>query len=120
MIPVIYNILTDIPKEIPDELFQTLFSKDSIKVERIISQGHCSPIDQWYDQVQDEWIILLEGQAKLQFENDLPPIILNSGDYLLIPAHTKHRVHWTDPEIKTIWLAIHIYPTKNDNSLVAD
>ncbi len=110
MNPVINNILSNIPKQIPNELFQTLLSKDSLKIERIVSQGHYSSIDQWYDQIQDEWIILIEGQAKLQFKNDLTPIVLNPGDYLLIPAHTKHRVHWTDPKLKTIWLAIHIYP----------
>ena len=50
-----------------------------------------------------------------QFEGDLEPITLNSGDYLFIPAHTKHRVHWTHPEIKSIWLAIHLYPTESDH-----
>ncbi len=111
MTPVINNIFSRLPKTIPDELFQTLYSKGPIKIERIISQGHCSCVDQWYDQIQDEWIMLLEGQAKLQFKNELTTIILNPGDYLFIPAHAKHHVHWTDPEIKTIWLAIHIYPT---------
>ncbi len=107
---VVENILTDIPNQIPEELIQTLLTKGQVKIERIISAGHSSPINDWYDQIQDEWIILLEGQAKLQFESDLSVISLKSGDYLLIPAHKKHRVQWTDPAIKTIWLAIHIFP----------
>lgn len=111
--PVVNNILNNIPKIVPDEIFETLFSKDTVNVERIISQGQCSAENDWYDQVQDEWVILLEGHAKLQFQNDLTVVDLKSGDYLLIPAHTKHRVHWTDPDIKTIWLAIHIYPSEN-------
>jgi len=115
MNPVVINILQNIPKKVPEELFETLFSKGTIKIERIVSQGQCSLINDWYDQVQDEWVILLEGQAQLQFKDDSTVITLNSGDYCLIPAHTKHRVHWTNPEIKTIWLAIHIYPTENDH-----
>jgi len=115
MNPVINNILNNIPKTVTNELFQTLFSNHSIKIERIISQGQCSPIENWYDQAQDEWIIVLEGQAELIFEHDSPIISLKSGDYLLILAHTKHRVHWTHPEIKTIWLAIHIFPTESDH-----
>ncbi|MCF6251129.1 MAG: cupin domain-containing protein [Methylococcaceae bacterium] len=104
------NIFSDIPKQIPDELFQTLLSKEGqIKIERIISKGHSTPIKEWYDQIQDEWIILLKGKAKLQLKNNLSLINLNSGDYYFIPAHTKHRVQWTTPNMETIWLAIHIY-----------
>lgn len=109
------NISNNIPKIVPDEIFETLFSQGPVKVERIISQGQCSADNDWYDQVQDEWIILLEGHAKLQFQAEPALIDLKSGDYLLIPAYTKHRVHWTDPDIKTIWLAIHLYPTENDH-----
>ncbi len=104
------NIFSDIPKQIPAELFQTLLSKEGqIKIERIISKGQSTPINEWYDQIQDEWIILLKGKAKLQLENDLSLISLNAGDYYFIPAHTKHRVQWTTPNMETIWLAIHIY-----------
>lgn len=106
------NIFNNIPDKISEELFSTLLVKGSIKIERIISQGQCSPLKDWYDQVQDEWILLIEGQAEIQFDNDSPVIILKAGDYLLIPAHSKHRLHWTHPEIKSIWLAIHIYPTE--------
>ncbi|HHE64583.1 MAG TPA: cupin domain-containing protein [Bacteroidetes bacterium] len=113
--PIIENIFSKIPKQVPDELFQTLLSNKQIKIERIISKGHSSAVNNWYDQIQDEWIILLEGQAKLQFENDTALLNLNPGDYLFIPAHSKHRVHWTDPSITTIWLAIHIYPNEYDH-----
>ena len=113
--PIIENIFSKIPKQVPDELFQTLLSNKQIKIERIISKGHSSSVNNWYDQIQDEWIILLEGQAKLQFENNTALLNLNPGDYLFIPAHSKHRVHWTDPTITTIWLAIHIYPNEYDH-----
>jgi cupin 2 domain-containing protein len=112
--PIIENIFSKIPEQVPDELFQTLLSNKQIKIERIISKGQSSSVNNWYDQIQDEWIILLEGQAKLQFENNTTLLNLNPGDYLFIPAHSKHRVHWTDPTITTIWLAIHIYPNEYD------
>jgi len=115
MTPVVNNILLDIPKKKTGEFFQTLLSQGQITIERIVSEGHCSPLKQWYDQIQDEWIILIEGQAKLQFEHEESPICLKAGDYLLIPARTKHRVHWTNPDIKTIWLAIHIFPNETDH-----
>lgn len=112
---LVNNIFGDIPNNVPSEIFEILFSKSGIKIERIISQGQCSLKEDWYDQTQDEWVILLEGRAELQFEANLAIVVLNPGDYVLIPAHTKHRVHWTDPEIKTIWLAIHIYPIESDH-----
>ncbi len=109
MKPIVKNIFNNIPHQIPEELFQTLYTKECIKIERIVSKAHSSSVNHWYDQIQDEWIILLKGQAKLQL-SDLSLIFLTPGDTLLIPAHTKHRVHWTDSEIETIWLAIHIFP----------
>ena len=56
----------------------------------------------------DEWVVLLKGGAGILFEGDRVPIALKPGDYIHIPAHKKHRVEWTDPHEKTIWLAIHI------------
>ena len=102
------NIFSNIPEAIPDELFHTLLSKKQIKIERIVSKGHSSDLDNWYDQTQDEWIIVLEGQAILQFESPSSFVDLKKGDYLMIPAHEKHRVHWTDPNHNTIWLAVFI------------
>ena len=101
------SIFADIPKQLPVELCQTLFTNPSIHIERIVSQGHCSAEDFWYDQVQAEWVLVLQGQARLAFF-DGSVIALAEGDYLLIPAHCKHRVEWTTPATETIWLAIHI------------
>ena len=100
------NIFNNIPESIPDEIFETIIESDSIKVERIISKGQSSPPDFWYDQDQNEWVILLKGRAGLLFEGNNTPIELKPGDYHNIPAHTKHRVEWTDPDIETVWLAI--------------
>ncbi len=99
------NIFHNIPSNIPEEIIDTLIDSDQIKVKRIISKGNVSPKDFWYDQDKNEFVILLKGSAKLLFENDVQ-IILSAGDYLIIPAHKKHRVEWTVPEIETIWFAI--------------
>ena len=99
------NIFDNIPSNIPEEIIETLIDSDGIKVERIISKGHVSPKDFWYDQDKNEFVILLKGSAKLLFEND-EQIILSAGDYINIPAHKKHRVEWTVSKIETIWFAI--------------
>lgn len=102
MAPV--NIFTNIPQTLPEEVFQTLFTATHVRIERIISKGHCSEPEFWYDQGQHEWILLLKGRAQLQFPDQTWD--LQAGDYLNIPAHQKHRVAWTTPAEETIWLAV--------------
>ena len=108
------NIFTELPTQLSAELFQTLIENSLVKIERILSQGQASSPDFWYDQPQDEWVILLQGQARLQFAKDRTIITLTAGDYLFIPAHEKHRVDWTDSTITSIWLAIHLYENHHD------
>ena len=50
---------------------------------------------------------LLTGGAGLRFEDEAELRVLRPGDYLLIPAHRRHRVDWTDPEAPTVWLVLH-------------
>jgi cupin 2 domain-containing protein len=108
MKPVFNNILAAIPEHLSDEAFETIFHRDTIQIERILSQGHSTPDGEWYDQAWDEWILLLQGQATLLYQQDQQRLHLSAGDYLLIPAHTLHRVEWTPPDLTTIWLAIHL------------
>jgi cupin 2 domain-containing protein len=88
------------------EMFEILLSGNNFKVERIVSAGHITPEGEWYDQPLDEWVLLIQGQARLEFDNN-EIIELKSGDYLLLPAHSRHRVAFTSTEPKCIWLAIH-------------
>ncbi len=99
------NIFADIPETLDEELFQTLLDSPHLRIERIISRGHCSPESHWYDQDQGEWILLLKGGAVLEFEGGRRET-LKAGDYLDLPAHTRHRVAWTDPQQETVWLAV--------------
>ena len=100
------NIFNKIPQELPDELFDDIISTNNLKIERIISYGHTSPKNGWYESTLNEWVILLEGEAILTFENN-ETVMLKVGDYLNIPALKKHKVFWTTPNSKTVWLAIH-------------
>jgi cupin 2 domain-containing protein len=103
----IKNIFADIPQQINEELFQQLAGSNGFTLERIVSRGHASAPGQWYDQDDHEWVILLQGSARLSLADQADTIVLRPGDYLLIPAHVKHRVEWTDPERETVWLALH-------------
>ena len=101
------NLFTDLPAHLPEELTTELHAAPSLRIERIVSRGHASPPGFWYDQDQPEWVILLAGAAKLLFEGEAAPRTLKPGDHVHIPAHTRHRVEWTDPQDATIWLAVH-------------
>lgn len=101
------NIFDDIPKSLPTELFQTLITTHNVRIERIVSDGHATPVDSWYDQAWDEWVLLLSGSAGIVFEAESQEHKLKAGDYLLIPAGCRHRVAWTDPHVQTVWLALH-------------
>jgi cupin 2 domain-containing protein len=101
------NLFTDIQKDLSGELIETLLQTSSFRIERIVSKGHCSPKGFWYDQDDNEWVILLKGRAMLRFEKDDESITLNTGDYIHIDKHLRHRIEWTDTEQETIWLAIH-------------
>ncbi|MFZ4481040.1 MAG: cupin domain-containing protein [Rhodoferax sp.] len=98
------NLLCSIPPNLPEELVQTLLSSPDIRIERIVSRGHQSAPGFWYDQDQNEWVLLVQGEARLQFEDQT--LCLKAGDYVNIAGHQKHRVDWTAPDRDTIWLAI--------------
>jgi len=100
------NIFAALPDSLEAEVFEKLVDSDNVTIERIVSKGHSSPETGWYDQESNEWVMVLQGEAILAFENS-PDVHLTSGDYLNIPAHSRHRVLWTAGDLETIWLAIH-------------
>jgi len=100
------NIFASIPEKLSHEVVDILIHQDDVKIERIVSKGHRSPKSGWYDQHQNEWVIVLKGSAIITFEAG-EDTSLQAGDHINIPAHTKHKVSWTDPDIETIWLAIY-------------
>ena len=100
------NIFEAIPKDLKKEVFQCLAEGNGVTIERIISKGHRSPETGWYDQEKNEWVMILRGSAVLLFEDETT-IKLNPGDFYDIAAHRKHKVSWTEPDIETVWLAVH-------------
>ena len=98
------NLLKNIPSILPSEITSVLTENENVRIERIVSDGHASPEGFWYDQEQSEWILLISGSAVLTVEDK--KVELNAGDYLLIPAHQRHRIESTSSTEKTIWLAV--------------
>jgi cupin 2 domain-containing protein len=101
------NLFDDIPASLPAEQVTTLLAAPTVRIERIVSRGHISPPDFWYDQDKPEWVIVLAGSAAIQFEGEPQPRSLRRGDYLHIPAHVRHRVVRTDVHEPTVWLTVH-------------
>lgn len=102
------NLLRDLPPAGADEQFETLLTRNGVRVERIVSNGQATPLNEWYDQGWDEWVLLLAGSAGLLVEGEAVPRVLSPGDCLLLPARCRHRVEWTDPAARTVWLAVHL------------
>jgi cupin 2 domain-containing protein len=98
------NLFSDIPESLPDELTTVLHEGHGGRVERIVSLGHRSPDGFWYDQPEEEWVMVLKGAARLEFERGF--VEMREGDWITIPAHRKHRVAWTTADEPTVWLAV--------------
>ncbi|MBV8104025.1 MAG: cupin domain-containing protein [Hyphomicrobiales bacterium] len=101
------NLFADLPPGSDAEQTTILAERPGARVERIVSTGQASPAGSWYDQDWAEWVMVLAGAAGLLIEGEERPRILQPGDYLELPAHVRHRVEWTDPDRRTVWLAVH-------------
>jgi cupin 2 domain-containing protein len=104
---VIKNIFWGFPGTMMEEMSETLLNTQHFMLERIISSGQMTPPGEWFDQESSEWVVLINGNAGLLFEGETEPCVMGPGDYVHIAAHRRHRVEWTDPEQKTVWLALH-------------
>ena len=78
------NFFANLPTDLPEEFFETILESDHLRIERIVSLGQSSPEGFVGDQTID----------------------LAPGDFINLPAHTRHRVEWTKPDEPTVWLAI--------------
>jgi cupin 2 domain-containing protein len=101
------NLFDGIPAKLSEELFTTIHRAKTFWIERIVSHGHSSPEGFWYDHGEHEWVVVLQGEAAIQFEGRVEIVELRQGSYLNIPAHTRHRVARTSAAQPTVWLAIH-------------
>jgi cupin 2 domain-containing protein len=106
--PPALNLLVGLPTAGAEEAVETLLKGDSVRVERIVSHGQASPEGFWYDQDEAEWVLVLSGRARLTIEGEAQDRALGQGDSVFLPAHCRHRVAWTDPDVPTVWLAIFV------------
>lgn len=106
MPPLVTGNLLDAP-EAPaqGERFTTLASLRGVTIESIVSSA--APDDRTYDQAHDEWVVLLVGEATLEVEGR--EHALRAGDWILLPAHARHRVVATSAGAR--WLAVHVAAT---------
>ena len=100
------NLLRDRACPPSGERFEDLLHCGQVRIERILSSPVPNPTE--YDQAHDEWVLLLEGRARLELDGE--PRDLGPGDWLFIPARTPHRVLATWPEPHCLWLAVHMHP----------
>lgn len=103
---MLLNLLQDLPDTLAEELVDTLVESSNVRVERIVSTGQRSADDFWYDQEEHEWVVVLQGAARLVLEGEEQPLQMRAGDHVLIPAHKRHRVDWTSTDEPTVWLAV--------------
>lgn len=99
------NLYDDLIPNPGAEQFVDLLSRPGLRIERIVSSGQTSAPGFWYDQPQAEWVLLLQGEASIRFEDESAPRLLRAGDFLDIVAHRRHRVESTAAD--TLWLAVH-------------
>ena len=99
-----YNIFEQIIVDKNEEKFFEIFKNETIKIEKIVSNGQISPENFWYEQEKSEFILLLEGFAILEFEDRV--VELKRGDCINIEAMEKHRVKFTSLDEPTIWFAV--------------
>lgn len=105
-VPAMKNLFADLPVLATGEAFDELQRCRNVRIERIASSPVPDPV--WYDQQQDEWVLLLAGRARLEVAGQIKE--MGPGDHLFIPAHTRHRVLATSDEPRCLWLAVHIEP----------
>jgi cupin 2 domain-containing protein len=105
------NVFTPSLEKHEGERIEEILAAPGLRVEKIVSKGDASPEGFWFDQEWDEWVLLLRGAARLRFESPEGTEEMMPGDYILIPAHARHRVDCTSPDEETVWLAVHFSKT---------
>jgi len=91
--------LPDLP--LSEELSTILAESGNVRIERIISTGQTSD---WYDQSETEFVALLQGEARIEFEDR--EIAMSKGDCVMIKPHERHRVSFTSSEPPCVWLCV--------------
>ncbi|QLG88996.1 cupin domain-containing protein [Chitinibacter bivalviorum] len=97
------NLFRDTAPPLEGERFETLLSHKGLLIERIISSPRIAATE--YIQSQDEWVVLLQGEATLDVAGE--QIELKAGDYVFLAAQTPHTVQKVSDG--AVWLAVHLH-----------
>ncbi len=103
----IFNMPVSIPEEIIETIHESTLPAGvhRVRIERILSAGQASPEGFWYDQPENEWVLLVQGEARLAFD-DGSSLVLKAGDHILIEARRRHRVEYTSAEPPCVWVCV--------------
>ncbi|CUS45165.1 MAG: cupin domain-containing protein [Pseudomonadota bacterium] len=101
------NLFAKLPAARRAEAFTGLLDRPGVRIERIVSNGQATPEDEPMVQEQDEWVVLLKGEAGIRIEDSVE-VTLRPGDHLTIPGGQRHWVTYTAKGEPTVWLAVHI------------
>src|SRR5688572_16803061 len=96
------NLFEDASPPPGGERVDTLLDHRNLVIERITSSAGAPPSS--YVQPQDEWVVLLRGEATLSVGDE--ELQLRSGDYVFLPSGTPHTVLCTSEG--ALWLAAHL------------
>ena len=97
--------MSDFRKRGAEERSEVIWRAAHGRVERIVSRGYASPPGFWYDQAEEELVLVLQGSAGVRVDDE-GILELGSGDWIVIPAHRRHRVEWTSTEPACVWLCV--------------
>lgn len=101
------NLFDALPDASGAEVFETILEQGIVKLERIVSHGQVTPSGEWLSSPHREWVLLVEGEARLRLSSEEHERILRPGDHLIVPAQCRHRVEFTATDRPTIWLALY-------------
>ena len=104
------SLLAGLPDAAADEQADALLARSGVRLLRIVSTGQATPDGDWYDQDEDEWVVVIAGSAELLVEGEAAPRTLGPGGWIYLPAHCRHRVVATNAATPTVWLALHLAP----------
>jgi predicted acetyltransferase len=94
--------MSQVPAE--GERTEEIVDLGAVTIEQIIT-GTPDPA-MVYDQEQDEWVVVLDGHATLEVAGE--QVHMLAGDWILLPARTRHRV--LSAARGTRWIAVHHRP----------
>lgn len=109
MLPIVFNLFNQPQSGDANEQIHPLLKGEGFNLEHILSYGQATELGFWYDQPLPEWVALMRGRASLNFEG-AGMLELSSGDYLIIPARSRHRVEYCTTD--AVWLALHFKEQK--------